>query len=111
MTLRRPSRRGRVQSALKACVRHTYTARLMRAVPLKLSLALLVIYGGCQCRDESLEDLRPTIEVVPNPIELGLRRVGADTTRAIRINNRGTADLEIRALSIDPAAAPYRIDL
>ncbi len=68
-------------------------------------------FSACRCNDEDLNDLIPDVAVVPDPVEFQLRRVDADTALAVTVVNRGTADLTVRSITVEPAGAPYRVEL
>ncbi|MBI5497821.1 MAG: choice-of-anchor D domain-containing protein [Deltaproteobacteria bacterium] len=76
-------------------------------------LAGLVLagFGACRCQDEELNDLKPDVAVLPTPVDFQLRQVGADSSLPVRVVNRGTADLTLHNITVEPATAPYTVSL
>jgi hypothetical protein len=74
------------------------------------ALGLLVVAGGCQfCLQDELRDLKPVAEVLPNPVDFGERLVGADHRMSAKLLNTGTAGLEVKSVSVQPAGAPFAV--
>src|SRR4051812_5711525 len=85
----------------------------MRSAHMPLLVACLsaLPLWACHCKEETLNDLKPDVEVVPTPVDFLLRRVGADTPLPVRLVNQGTAPGAITGMAIEPEGAPFRVQL
>src|SRR5687767_11811564 len=73
------------------------------------SLLFLMQVGACDCQ-EDLEDLNPSIDVLPTPVDFLFRRVDADSALPVTIFNKGTAPLNIASIKFEPEDAPFTVE-
>lgn len=67
--------------------------------------------SGCRCEPEDLNDLKPKVAATPNPVDFLIRRVNSDTTVTLSVLNQGTSTLSVSAMRVEPASAPFRVEL
>ena len=87
----------------------------MKSMRIKLPLAVLVVTLGSglacnMCEDDDLGRLRPKLEFDPSALAYGPRAIGVGHVLTTRALSRGSADLQIVDVRIDPPDQPFVVN-
>lgn len=79
-----------------------------------LPLAALAVLGfvSCEgCQDDELDRLRPVLEFEPASLDFGPRAIGQEHLLSTQAFSRGSLDLTISDVRIEPADAPFLVQV